>query len=88
MHIKLILYIFSSILNKLSRKLNEELIVLLDKYDKRRTFWDAQQGHKQAMDAYQSIHFNGPDYGSELNHLKQEVNEAYQQIQTALGSAS
>lgn len=61
---------------------------MLDKYDKRRTFWDAQQGHKQAMDAYQSIHFNGPDYGSELNHLKQEVNEAYQQIQTALGSAS
>lgn len=61
---------------------------MLDKYDKRRTFWDAQQSHKQAMDAFQSIHFRGPDYGSELKHIKQEVNEAYQQIQTALGVAT
>ncbi len=67
---------------------SKEMIVLLDKYDKRRTFWEAQQGHKQAMDASQSIHHNDADYGSELKHLKQEVNEAYQQIQNALGSAS
>ena len=66
---------------------SKEMIVLLDKYDKRRTFWEAQQGHKQAMDASQSIHYNDADYGSELKHLKQEVNEAYQQIQNALGSA-
>ena len=68
--------------------LSKEMIVLLDKYDKRRTFWEAQQGHKQAMDASQSIHYNDADYGSELKHLKQEVNEAYQQIQNALGSAT
>lgn len=62
--------------------------MLLDKYDKRRTFYEAQKGHKQAMDAFESIEFNGADYGSELKHLKQEVNEAYQQIQTALSTAS
>lgn len=73
---------------KAKGKLNEELIVLLDKYDKRRTFWEAQQGHKQALDAFQSIQVNEADYGSELKHVKQEVNEAYQQIQTALSSAS
>ena len=61
---------------------------MLDKYDKTRTFQEAQQGHKQAMDAFESISYNGADYGSELKHVKQEVNEAYQQIQTALSSAS
>lgn len=81
-------HIFSSTCTYYEGKINEELIVLLDKYDKRRTFWEAQKGHKQAVDAFQSIHFNGTDYGSELKHLKQEVNEAYQQIQTALSSAS
>lgn len=61
---------------------------MLDKYDKRRTFYEAQKGHKQAMDAYESIEYTGPEYGRELNHLKQEVNEAYQQIQTALSTAT
>lgn len=61
---------------------------MLDKYDKRRTFQKAQEGHKQAVDAYQSVHFTGTQYGKELQHLKQEVNEAYQQIQTALVSAT
>lgn len=61
---------------------------MLDKYDKRRTFQKAQQGHKHAMDAAQSIDFSGADYGSELKHLRQEANEAYQQIQTALSTAS
>lgn len=61
---------------------------MLDKYDKRRTFQKAQEGHNQAMDVYESVQFEGSEYGSELNHLKQEVNEAYQQIQTAFVSAS
>jgi biotin synthase-related radical SAM superfamily protein len=59
-----------------------------DKYDKTRTFQKAQQGHKQAMDAFESISYTGADYGSELKHVKQEVNEAYEQIQTALSTAT
>ena len=59
-----------------------------DKQDKRRAFQEAQQSYHQVYDAYSSIEKTAPDYGTELKHVKQEVNEAYQQIQTALVTAS
>ena len=62
---------------------------MLDKYDKRQLFQEAQ-AKSQTSDGcvFQSINFTGADYGSELKHLKQEANEAYQQVQTALSTAS
>ncbi|MFB5281670.1 MULTISPECIES: hypothetical protein [Peribacillus] len=59
-----------------------------DKYDKRRAFQEAQNQYKQAIDTFQGMEPDSPGYGSELKHVKQEVNEAYQQIQTALTTAS
>ncbi|AOH54820.1 hypothetical protein ABE28_010695 [Peribacillus muralis] len=59
-----------------------------DKQDKRRAFQEAQQSYHQVYDVYSSIEKTAPDYGTELKHVKQEVNEAYQQIQTALITAS
>ena len=59
-----------------------------DKQDKRRSFQEAQQSYKQVNDAYSSIEKTAPNYGTELKHVKQEVNEAYQQIQSALANAS
>ncbi|WP_285766876.1 hypothetical protein [Peribacillus sp. SI8-4] len=59
-----------------------------DKQDKRRAFQEAQQSYQQVYDVYSSIDKTAPDYGTELKHVKQEVNEAYQQIQTALVTAS
>lgn len=58
--------------------------------DKQQAFQAAQQGYKQALDANeQRITSVGKgDYGKELNHLTQEVNEAYQQIDKALEVAS
>ncbi|MFD4819055.1 hypothetical protein [Peribacillus butanolivorans] len=59
-----------------------------DKQDKRRTFQEAQQSHQQVTDLYSSIEKTAPNYGTELKHMKQEVNEAFQQIQSALVTAS
>ena len=59
-----------------------------DKFDKRRAFQEAQQSYHQVQDAYSAIEETAPNYGTELQHLKQEVNEAYQQIKTALSVAS
>ncbi|MGE7604840.1 hypothetical protein ACQKL5_20595 [Peribacillus sp. NPDC097675] len=59
-----------------------------DKQDKRRSFQEAQQSFKQVNDAFFAIEKTAPNYGAELNHVKQEVNEAYQQIQSALTTAS
>lgn len=59
-----------------------------DKQDKRRSFQEAQQSYKQVNDVYSSIEKTAPNYGTELKHVKQEVNEAYQQIQSALANAS
>ncbi|MFD0051182.1 hypothetical protein ACFVHQ_17995 [Actinomycetes bacterium NPDC127524] len=61
---------------------------MLNHQDKRRTFQEAQQSVKQVQDAYDDIITDSPGYGHQLQHLKQEANEAFQQIQTALGSAS
>lgn len=58
--------------------------------NKQQAFQAAQQGYEQAIDAnetrLQSV--DQADYGKELAHLTQEVNEAYQQIDKALEVAS
>lgn len=56
--------------------------------DKQQSFQAAQQGTKDVMDVYENIVKDSADYGSQLKHLKQEVNEAYQQIENALENAS
>lgn len=56
--------------------------------DKQQAFQAAQQGIKQAMDSNEQIVKNDPDYAHQLKHLRQEVNEAYEQIQNALETAS
>lgn len=56
--------------------------------DKQQSFQAAQQGATDAFDAYENIVKDSADYGSQLKHLKEEVNEAYQQINNALENAS
>ncbi|WP_077617928.1 hypothetical protein [Bacillus sinesaloumensis] len=56
--------------------------------DKQQAFQAAQQGTEQARDVYENIVSNDPDYGAHLKRLKNEVNEAYQQIENALEVAS
>ncbi|MEH7383606.1 hypothetical protein V7138_24330 [Bacillus sp. JJ1533] len=56
--------------------------------DKQQAFQAAQQGTEQAKDVYANIVNNDPDYGAHLKRLKNEVNEAYQQIENALEVAS
>ncbi|WLR43445.1 hypothetical protein LC087_04540 [Bacillus carboniphilus] len=51
-------------------------------------FQAAQQGAKEARDVYEGMIVDGPDYGSQIKHLKEEVIEAYQQIQNALEVAT
>ncbi|GAA0315125.1 hypothetical protein GCM10008967_02050 [Bacillus carboniphilus] len=56
--------------------------------DNQQAFQAAQQGYVQAKDAFREVVKGGSDFGHELAHLKQEVNEAYQQIENALEVAS
>jgi len=56
--------------------------------DKQQAFQAAQQGTEEAKDVYAHIVSNDPDYGAHLKRLKNEVNEAYQQIENALEVAS
>lgn len=56
--------------------------------NKQQAFQAAQQGTEQARDVYENIVKNDPDYGVHLKRLKNEVNEAYQQIENALEVAS
>ncbi|MFC0274072.1 hypothetical protein ACFFIX_22230 [Metabacillus herbersteinensis] len=56
--------------------------------DKQQSFQAAQQGATQAFDVYENIVKDRADYGSQLKHLKEEVNEAYQQITNALENSS
>lgn len=56
--------------------------------DKQQAFQAAQQGTKQAMEANDHIVKNDPDYGQHLKELREEVQEAYEQIQNALATAS
>ncbi|MDQ0229926.1 hypothetical protein [Metabacillus malikii] len=56
--------------------------------NKQQSFQAAQQGTNEAMDIYENIVKEDADYGSQLKHLSEEVNEAYQQINNALENAS
>ncbi|MEQ2525259.1 hypothetical protein EKG37_06310 [Robertmurraya yapensis] len=56
--------------------------------NKQQAFQAAQQGVNEAKDLYQEIVRDSASYGHQLKHLKNEVNEAYQQIENALEVAS
>ncbi|KGP73488.1 hypothetical protein [Pontibacillus yanchengensis] len=58
--------------------------------DKQQAFQAAQQGFKQAIDANQErmTSIGKSEYGKELAHLTQEMNEAFVQIDKALEVAS
>ncbi|WP_066369040.1 hypothetical protein [Neobacillus fumarioli] len=56
--------------------------------NKQQAFQAAQQGYENAQGLYESIVRDSASYGHQLKHLKDEVNEAYQQIENALEVAS
>lgn len=56
--------------------------------NKQQSFQAAQQGATEAFDAYDNIVKDSADYGHQLKHLTEEVNEAYQQINNALENAT
>ncbi|MFE8699299.1 hypothetical protein ACFYKX_01550 [Cytobacillus sp. FJAT-54145] len=56
--------------------------------DKQQAFQAAQQGYTEAQELYHDIVRDSASYGHQLKHLKNEVNEAYQQIEKALEVAS
>ena len=58
--------------------------------DKQQSFQAAQQGHKEAVDAYEQANEakNDASYGHEAKQAIGDVNEASQQIENALENAS
>ncbi|WP_409270214.1 hypothetical protein V1499_12310 [Neobacillus sp. SCS-31] len=56
--------------------------------NKQQAFQAAQQGVEEARDLFTEIVRDSASYGHQLKHLKNEVNEAYQQIENALEVAS
>jgi methyl-accepting chemotaxis protein len=56
--------------------------------NKQQAFQAAQQGMEDAEELYHEIVRDSASYGHQLKHLKQEVNEAYEQIENALEVAS
>ncbi len=56
--------------------------------DKQQSFQAAQQSLDDALDAYYDVIKTDANYGHELKHLQQEVNEAYEQINNALEVAT
>lgn len=56
--------------------------------DKHLAFQDAQQSVLDAQELHQGIVKDSASYGQQLKHLKQEVNEAYAQIENALEVSS
>jgi F0F1-type ATP synthase membrane subunit b/b' len=56
--------------------------------NKQEAFQAAQQGFENAQGLYDTIVSDSASYGHQLKHLKNEVNEAYQQIENALEVAS
>jgi flagellar biosynthesis chaperone FliJ len=56
--------------------------------NKQQAFQAAQQGVEDAEELYYEIVHDSASYGHQLQHLKNEVNEAYQQIENALEVAS
>lgn len=56
--------------------------------NKQQAFQAAQQGMEDTQELYSEIINDNACYGHQLKHLKNEVNEAYQQIENALEVAS
>lgn len=56
--------------------------------DKQQAFQAAQQGYEEAQGLFATIVSDSASYGHQLKHLREEVNEAYQQIESALEVAS
>lgn len=56
--------------------------------NKQQAFQAAQQGMEDTQELYSEIINDSASYGHQLKHLKNEVNEAYQQIENALEVAS
>lgn len=56
--------------------------------NKQQAYQAAQQGMKDVVDAYTQVEKDSASFGTQLKHLRQEVNEAYEQIQNALEVAS
>ncbi|MBL4950675.1 hypothetical protein RCG24_05590 [Neobacillus sp. OS1-32] len=56
--------------------------------NKQEAFQAAQQGFENAQGLFETIVNDSASYGHQLKHLKNEVNEAYQQIENALEVAS
>lgn len=56
--------------------------------NKQQAFQAAQQGFTDVQNSINELVLDGGSYGSQLSHLKNEVNEAYQQIENALEVAS
>lgn len=56
--------------------------------DKQQAFQAAQQGMKDVEGAYHNLVKEDTSYGHQLKHLKEEINEAYQQIENAMEVAS
>ncbi|MDR4315179.1 small, acid-soluble spore protein N [Niallia circulans] len=56
--------------------------------NKQEAFQDAQRNLLEKQNLYQDIVKDSANYGHQLKHLKQEINETYQQIENALEVAS
>ncbi|WML50709.1 hypothetical protein RCG23_23435 [Neobacillus sp. PS3-34] len=56
--------------------------------NKQQAFQAAQQGVEDAQELYYEIVNDSASFGHQLQHLKQEVNEAFQQIENAMEVAS
>jgi ElaB/YqjD/DUF883 family membrane-anchored ribosome-binding protein len=56
--------------------------------DKQQAFQAAQQGFTDVQHTVNELVLEGGSYGSQLSHLRNEVNEAYQQIENALEVAT
>ncbi|MCA1058734.1 hypothetical protein LCL96_07290 [Rossellomorea aquimaris] len=56
--------------------------------NKQQAFQAAEQSVTEVQNTVNELVLDGASYGSQLAHLKNEVNEAYQQIENALEVAS
>lgn len=56
--------------------------------NKQQAFQAAQQGMKQLNDVYSQLVRDSDNYSQQLKHVKNEVNETYQQIENAMEVAS
>jgi DNA repair exonuclease SbcCD ATPase subunit len=71
----------------LNALIKEELRMPYHK-NKQQAFQAAQKGYNEAVEANNAIVSDSSAYGTQLKHLKEEVNEAYQQIENALEVSS